>query len=134
MWVKKADELLKKVETIETEQKDNFDKISKTVKDSVLIVTGETKVKEKKSGIGGSFTYATLGEPINLDNMLQGTMPSFDESAISSSHYYIGESKTHRVYLIYQAKADFLRTEEAALDKDKLNTIGSLEKLKQSYK
>lgn len=109
------------------------------MKDAELLKEKITFSQLKKAGIGGSFTYATLGEPINLDNMLQGTMPSFselanyvfytatglslDESAISSNHYYIGESKAHRVYLIYQAKADFLRTEEAALDKDKLNTI-----------
>jgi len=56
--LKKANKLLLQVDAIENLEKHSFDTISKTVKDGVLIVSGERNVKECAEGLGGSFTYS----------------------------------------------------------------------------
>lgn len=71
-----ADSLLKKVQTIENLDAHRFEHIRKEVKDGELIVTGEKHVKERTDGLGGSFTYCTLGQPLELDKLLTGeTLP-----------------------------------------------------------
>lgn len=42
------------------------------MKDGELIVTGEKAVEERAEGLGGSFTYCTLGDPVELDKILSG--------------------------------------------------------------
>ena len=66
-WSKltKATDLVEKVRGIETRNKADFDKITKQIKDSALIVAGEKKVKEQTEGLDGSFTYCTLGDEIS---------------------------------------------------------------------
>ena len=62
-WSKltKAADLVAKVRDIETLQRADFDKITKQVKDSALIVTGEKKVKEQAEGLSGSFHLLHVG-------------------------------------------------------------------------
>src|SRR5205823_7738204 len=67
--LKKADKLLDRIADIENQEGHRFDKITKTVKDGVLIVEGEKKITERVEGLGGSLTYCTLGEPVDLDKM-----------------------------------------------------------------
>ncbi|HHC7357122.1 TPA: site-specific DNA-methyltransferase [Vibrio parahaemolyticus] len=64
VFEKKHAELLEKIAKVEAKHSKDFDKIKKELKDGVLTVTGERKVDEFAPGIGGSFTYCTLGEPI----------------------------------------------------------------------
>ena len=71
--LKKSDELLHKIEGIENLEKHRFDTISKTVKDGVLIVSGERAVKERTEGLGGSFTYCTLGSSQGVEPSSQPT-------------------------------------------------------------
>src|ERR1039458_7960974 len=68
-WTKlqKAAALVEKAESIEKFEGSRFDKGTKTVEDGALVVTGEKKVTEKTEGLGGSFTYATLGPEMTLD-------------------------------------------------------------------
>lgn len=71
--LKNANTLLEQVQRIETLDGPKYDRIAKTVKDGALIVTGERDVAETTPGLGGSFTYCTLGEPIEMDAILSGT-------------------------------------------------------------
>lgn len=70
--LRNANALLEKVQAIETLDGPKFDRIKSTVKDGALIVSGERDVAETKPGLGGEFTYCTLGPPIDLNSILDG--------------------------------------------------------------
>lgn len=127
--------ILDKVQTIENLDSGKFDEIRKSVKDSELIVTGEKKVTDKVEGLGGSFTYYTLGDPLDLDKMLTGeslpdyasigawlfhtaTGESLNHEGIRESDHYLGESAAFHVWLIYQPDRDFLKSRDSALTLD----------------
>ncbi len=132
--LKKADKLLAHVASIENLEAHRFDEISKKVKDGVLLVEGVTEVTERVEGLGGDFTYCTLGDPIDLDRLLTGeNLPSFDQLgallfhmatseainpalvAVKDGHGYLGESAQFHVWLIYKPDLDFLKSRDAAL-------------------
>ncbi len=132
--LKKADKLLDHIASIENLEGQRFDKIEKKVKDGELTVEGVKAITEKTEGLGGSFTYCTLGEAIDMDRMLTGeTLPSFEalgallfhmatNEAIDPAkvveqdgHGYLGESPAFHVWLIYKPELDFLKSREAAL-------------------
>jgi adenine-specific DNA-methyltransferase len=144
-----VDVLLKKVQAFDNMDSHRFDRIKKEVKDGELIVTGEKSVKEKTEGLGGSFTYCTLGEPLELDKLLTGeTLPAanslgsvlfhmatsepFDSKRADSidlgiaGHSYLGESSAYHVWLIYQPDLEFLKSREAALTLDKARRMTEL--------
>jgi len=132
--LKKATKLLEKVEGIENLESHRFDNIKKEVKDGALIVTGEMAIKERVEGLGGSFTYCTLGDPLELDRLLTGeTLPSFEALGSVLFHMatneafnaaqmtekdgigYLGESSSYHVWLLYKPDLDFLKSRDAAL-------------------
>ena len=127
-----ADSVVQKVETIEKLEGDRFDKIKKQVKDGELIVTGEKTVKERAEGLGGEFTYCTLGAPVELDKILTGEqLPAFealgaalyhmaantavDPNCMSEAGFYVGASEAWHIWLIYKPDLDWLKSPEAAL-------------------
>jgi adenine-specific DNA-methyltransferase len=134
-WTKlqKADAMIEKAESIEKFEGSKFDKVNKTIEDGALIITGETKITEKVEGLGGSFTFATLGQEMSLDELLAGGLPAFDALAkyvfftatgrtlsdvpqqAADKHGYIGETDIYRVHLYYQADKKWLQSNEAAL-------------------
>ncbi len=138
--LKNADKLLHRIDGIENLDKHRFDAISKTVKDGVLTVTGERKVKEHAEGLGGSFTYCTLGEPLDLDKLLTGdhlptydalgawafhtaTGEAFNPAAMEQANWFLGESAGYFVWLVYKPDLDFLKSREAALTLNLAETI-----------
>ena len=140
VFEKKHAELLEKIAKVEAKHSKDFDKIKKELKDGVLTVTGERKVDEFAPGIGGSFTYCTLGEPIQIESLLTGdAMPSFDALARyvfytatgqsletvaeSSADGLIGETDLFRIHLFYRPDSEWLRSNEAALNADKVAEI-----------
>ncbi|MBM7073494.1 site-specific DNA-methyltransferase [Shewanella sp. 202IG2-18] len=140
VFEKKHAELLEKIAKIEAKHSKDFDKIKKELKDGVLTVTGERKVDEFAPGIGGSFTYCTLGEPIQIESLLTGeAMPSFDALARyvfytatgqsletvakASADGFIGETDLFRIHLFYRPDSEWLRSNEAALNAGKVETI-----------
>lgn len=97
-----------------------------------MIVTGETASEERTSGLGGSFTYCTLGDPLDLDKLLTGeTLPTYhglgavlfhmatnrilDPASVRVADYYLGEADGQHVWLIYEPNLDYLKSPEAAL-------------------
>ena len=140
VFEKKHAELLEKVAIVEAKYSNDFDRIKKELKDGLLTVTGERYVKDFAPGIGGSFTYCTLGEPIQIESLLTGEdMPSFDTLARyvfytatgqsletvakASADGFIGETDLFRIHLFYRPESEWLRSNEAALNADKVDVI-----------
>jgi len=130
--LKNAERLIETVDGIENLHGHEYDAIKKTVKDGELIVTGEKAVEERAEGLGGSFTYCTLGDPVELDKVLSGeTLPSFaglgsvlfhmatarafDPSAMREDEFYLGATEGQHVWLIYKPELDWLKSPDAAL-------------------
>jgi adenine-specific DNA-methyltransferase len=130
--LKNAHKLTEEVEKIENLHRHEYDAIKKTVKDGELIVTGEKRVEERAEGLGGTFTYCTLGPPIELDKILTGealpewealgavlfhaaTLKPFDPAASNADAGYLGKGPERHVWLFYQPDRDWLRSPEAAL-------------------
>ena len=133
--LKKADKLLDHVESIRNLDGHRFDNIKAEVKDGALIVTGEKAITEQVEGLGGSFTFCTLGDAIDMDQMLTGeSLPAFEQLGMLLFHTatnevapnplptefvagcgYLGESTQFHVWLIYRPDLEFLKSREAAL-------------------
>ncbi len=79
--LKKAGQLLEKADSFDLLDKHRFDHIAKSVEDGALVVTGERKVTEQTEGLGGSFTFATLGPELSLDTLLADGLPTFEALA-----------------------------------------------------
>ena len=134
-WTKlqKATALVEKAESIEKFEGSRFDKVTKAVEDGALVVTGEKKVTEKTEGLGGSFTFATLGPEMTLDKLLADGLPAFDSLAKyvfftatgrtlsdvpkqkANTLGFIGETDVYRVHLHYQPEKSWLQSNDAAL-------------------
>lgn len=125
----KIEEQLEKIENLHGHE---YDKVKKTVKEGELIVTGEKKVDERAEGLGGEFTYCTLGAPIEMDKILTGkTLPPFvdmatvlfhtatnrpgDPAKVDADTFFIGEANGQMLWLVYKPELDWLRTPDAAL-------------------
>ncbi len=109
-----------------------FDKIETKIDDGVLRVEGVRRISEMAPGLGGSFTYCTLGEAVDLDKLLSGErLPAFDALGAwlfytatggalpptpqQAPAWYLGEAKDSHVWLVYQPELSFLKSPEAAL-------------------
>lgn len=114
-----------------------FDEIETRVEDGMLRVVGARRIAGNAPGLGGGFAYCTLGEPLDIEKILIGReLPSFDNIAGWLVHtafgttlptsvdsrgsgldeWYIGETDSHHVWVIYRDDRDFLRSKEAALN------------------
>jgi adenine-specific DNA-methyltransferase len=130
--LKNPDKLLKQVDGIENLEAHRFDKIKKELKDGRLVVTGEKKITDKMGGLGGEFTFCTLGPALDLDKILTGkSLPDYETigawlfhtatseplntSKIRKKNWYLGESSAYHVWLIYEPDLDFLKSNKAAL-------------------
>lgn len=135
---KQHKKILNEILAIEQFQTGNFDKIAKTIKDGVLITTGEKKVTKQLEGLEGDFTFCTLGDPIDFDSMLTGvvlptcealgaalfhtsTNRPFDASKMDTNSLdidglvYLGASENIHIWLIYKPELNFLKSHDAAL-------------------
>ncbi|NTV09686.1 MAG: site-specific DNA-methyltransferase [Zoogloea sp.] len=143
---KKADEWLARIEAIKaheglakgdladqgTAARPRFDKIEARIDDGVLRVEGVRRVSEMAPGLGGEFTFCSLGEAVDLDKLLSGErLPAFDALGAwlfytatggtlppapkDAPAWYLGEAKDRHVWLIYRPELGFLKSPEAAL-------------------
>jgi len=143
---KRADEWLTKVEAIKASEgfaegdlaeqgrakTRRFDRINVKVVDGVLLVEGEKKVSERAEGLGGEFTYCTLGEPVDIEKLLSGErLPAFDAIGAwlfytatggalpaapkGAAPWYLGEAVDRYVWLVYRPDLGFLKSPDAAL-------------------
>ena len=113
-------------------KKKRFNKINVELKDGVLKVEGEKRISKMVDGLGGEFTYCTLGEPLDIEKLLSGeSLPAFDALGAWLFHtatggtllpkpkdappWYLGEAQDAHVWLIYEPDLMFLKSPEAAL-------------------
>ena len=130
--ITKAADLLHEVDGLENLHGNAFDRLKKEIKDGELIVTGEKTVEEWAEGLGGGFTYYTLGDPVELDRVLSGeSLPPFDAlgaalfhmatsraldpATICEESFYLGATEGQHVWLIYKPDLEWLKSPEAAL-------------------
>jgi len=137
---KKAAELLDKIESIEKLEGADYEKVKTEIKDGVLTVTGERKIKEKAPGVSGSFTFCTLGEPIEVESLLTGHgLPAYE--ALARYVFYtatgrslatvakpradgfIGETELFRLHLFYQPEKEWLRSNDSAFNAERVEAV-----------
>jgi adenine-specific DNA-methyltransferase len=145
--LKKADALLGHVESIKNLEGHRFDRIKAEVKDGALIITGEKQVEERTEGLGGAFTFCTLGDPVELDRLLTGeSLPTVESLAALLFHTatnqaqpvrdeaepevvdgcrYLGASTAMHLWLIYAPDLAFLQSREAALTLSRARAIAT---------
>jgi len=92
-----------------------------------------------KKGLGGTFSYFELGKASELASILDGqNLPSylelaryvfytatgeeFDERKVNEKRSFVGESRAHEVYLIYQPHIDYLK--KTALTLERAEALG----------
>ena len=100
--------------------------------------------KSLREGLGGSFTYCTLGEPVDGEKMLTGeSLPSFASLAAyllyTASGLSAGEAALQPqnddglfhaagstdYYLLYEPDIEWLRTDAAMLNEERAKRIGA---------
>ena len=95
--------------------------------------------EKRKQGLGGSFTYFSLGDEINMENMLKGNLPDYQQLAEyifftatgrslgavpkANSSWFIGETEDYKFDLVYKPDLNFLKSRESALHLDLAKTI-----------
>jgi len=139
--LEKADELIQKVASVERFEGSNFDKVTKTIEDGEIVVTGEKNITEKVEGLGGSFTFATLGSEMSLDELLADGLPTFEALAKyvfftatgrtlselptqkAAALGFIGETDLYRVHLHYKTDKQWLQSNDAALTEKLLDEM-----------
>ena len=106
------------------------------------VIKGVPKAKDEKlkKGLGGSFTYCSLGEEINVENMLRGKdLPDYEQLARyvfytatgrnldtlpkANPAWFVGETENYKFHLVYKPDLDFLNGKECALHLDLAETI-----------
>lgn len=106
------------------------------------VIKGVPKAKDEdlKNGLGGNFGYYTLGEELNIENLITGkSIPDYDalarhvaytatgvtlEKIKSGKDYLFGETDDYCLYMIYRPDLTFLRSAESALTLDLAKRIG----------
>jgi adenine-specific DNA-methyltransferase len=157
-WSKfqRADELLKKIDVIRSREgfsdgndlahavERRFDKLNVKVEDGELVVEGEKRISERVEGLGGEFTFASLGESIDPEGILSGrTLPDYEnlgawlfytatggtlnKRKVKAKDWYLGEAQNRHLWLVYKPDLGFLKSAEAAL------TLSLAKKLREKY-
>jgi adenine-specific DNA-methyltransferase len=99
------------------------------------IIKGVPKAKDEvlRKGLGGSFSFIEVGQPMQLDRLLRAeklpnyedlagyifytaTGEEFDDRRTNRKTGFIGESKQYDVYLFYEASLDYLKSTALTLD------------------
>jgi adenine-specific DNA-methyltransferase len=99
------------------------------------VIRGVPKAKDEnlREGLGGTFSYFKLGKPLRLRAILEGsalpdyellasyvfftaTGEEFDAKKIDKKTWFIGESRHHDVFLLYEQDAEKLKQIALTLD------------------
>ena len=102
------------------------------------VIKGVPNARDEKlrKGLGGTFSYFELGDPIEMESILEGNkLPSFIELAryvfytatgeefgperVDEARNFIGESKEYEVYLFYKPDIEYLKSTALTLERAK---------------
>ena len=150
---KGRNKLLERIAGIEALEGAKYDSIKKEIKDGVLTVVGKKAVEKTMPGLGGSFTYVELGEPMDLERLFAetpGSLPGFASLsrylfftatghtllnapavAVSDTPVFIGETAVWKIYLHYRPDEAWLRSPAAAFTRSQAEAIAAKAKGKQ---
>ncbi|RDY67653.1 site-specific DNA-methyltransferase [Halobacillus trueperi] len=109
------------------EMEDYAEKITAERIRRVINGVPNSKNENLKDGLGGTYSYFSLGDALELNNILTGnklptyedlarfvfftaTGEQFDPSKIDTGTNYIGSSKEYDVFLFYRPDIEYLRT------------------------
>lgn len=111
---------------IVVEMEDYADKI--TAERARRVIKGVPTAKNElvKAGLGGTFSYFDLGDPIETEGILKGSkLPSylelaryvyytatgeeFDESKLDEANQFVGSSSHYDVYMLYKPDIEYLK-------------------------
>jgi len=123
---------MKEIEGIANLEAHRFDRVKNEMEEGELVVTGEKNAHQKADGLGGEFTFCTLGNALDLDKILSGAdLPSYESigawlfhtatgeslntSKVRKSSWFLGESSAYFVWLVYEPDLEFLKSHKAAL-------------------
>ena len=113
------------------------------------VISGIPNARDKvlKEGLGGSFTFTTLGDPIDIDTLLTGdNLPEFERLAAWLLNTATGKSliaadlprdagngatpffstESTNYHLFYKPDIDWLRGNEGILNEDKARRISAM--------
>ena len=114
-----------------------------TAKRVSKVIKGVKNSKEEKlqKGLGGSFTFCTLGNELGMEKMLKGKeLPDFETLArhlfwtatgqsietirkARGNDGFFYETNSQLFYLVYEPNLDFLRSSSSALNDERANRI-----------
>ena len=99
------------------------------------VIKGVPKAKDDvlRKGLGGTFTFVEVGNPMHMESLLKGsklphyedlagyvfytaTGEDFDERAVNEKCGFIGTSTRYDVYLFYQPDLNYLKNTALTLD------------------
>lgn len=126
------------------ECEDYADRITRKRVQRVIKGVPDAKDKSLREGLGGSFAYATLGEPIDVENLLNSaSLPTFQNMASYLLHTATGISAGHKTlkpqnksglfystdstnyYLLYKPDREWLRSDSAMFSESVAKRIQS---------
>ena len=106
------------------------------------VINGYSHGDKTTDGLGGTFTFCTLGDAIDLNRILSGeTLPEYktlapvlfhmatnetlDVASIKPNKHYVGATEHEVVWMIYQSDLDWLKSDAAALTLSKAKEIAA---------
>lgn len=111
------------------------------------VIKGVPTAKDEKlkAGLGGNFTFANLGGEFDIDKILDGeslpeysalaqyvfytaTGQSLNKQAKQQKNFYVGETKSYQLYLIYKPDINFLRSNDSTLNYERATQIAEHKK------
>lgn len=118
------------------ECEDYADKITAERVRRVIKGVPNARDENLKRGFGGTFSYFELGDPIEMESILEGDrLPSylefaryifytatgeeFDPTKVDERRSFIGESEQYEVYLFYKPDIEYLKSTSFTLEKAK---------------
>ena len=121
------------------ECEDYADKITAERMRRVIKGVPSEKGEKLREGLGGTFSYFELGDPIEMESILEGdnfpsflelaryifytaTGEEFDPKKVNEKRNFIGESKEYEVYLFYKPDIEYLKS--TALTLERAKTLG----------
>lgn len=136
------------IEKIVEKQGKKFDSIDWEIKGNLVSVYGLRHITDKVPGLGGTFTYCTLGEEMEMKTLLAGdNLPEFsalgpvlfhiatnspiDHAKMRPKDFYLGETAFAHFWLIYEPDVRFLKSSDAALTLSRARDIAAHDPEKQ---
>jgi adenine-specific DNA-methyltransferase len=108
------------------------------------VIDGVPNAKDAdlKNGLGGSFTFCQLGDAFDIEKILSGeSLPTYSAlagyvfytvtgqslmtSAVQNTQFFVGSTDLYDVYLIYKDDIAYLRSNDSALNQEKLDIIAA---------